>query len=190
MHIFTDYELMICSCLNYSRKNWKNTQGRVVVPPVLFDACQQGLEPSDGTLTMSIQEGDDLTFGSSRPPQPGSDEPRTLLHPEDPHRHLQGPYVVFQLLLQELCDEATQRKSMSMCQKTKINNAKSFVMLISEPIIVLDKLLAIISSLINIKVQLLHAGFLIFSSSMTSNCYIIHCPSPLSTNQYVSHQEA
>lgn len=87
----------------YPHKNLKHTQGCVAVPPVLFDARQEGLEPADGTLTVSVQEGDDLTFGGSRPPQPGSDETRTLLHPQDPHGHLQSPHVVLQLLLQEIC---------------------------------------------------------------------------------------
>lgn len=72
------------------------------VPPVLFDACQQGLKPTDSTLTVSVQEGDDLAFGGSCPPQPGSDQTWTLLHPQDPHRHLQSPHVVLQLLLQEV----------------------------------------------------------------------------------------
>lgn len=44
-----------------------------VVPPVLPDARQQGLEPTGSTLAVSIQEGDDLAFGGSCPPQPGSD---------------------------------------------------------------------------------------------------------------------
>lgn len=87
----------------YPHKNLKHTQGCVAVPPVLFDARQEGLEPADGTLTVSVQEGDDLTFGGSRPPQPGSDQTRTLLHPQDPHGHLQAPHVVLQLLLQEIC---------------------------------------------------------------------------------------
>lgn len=42
--------------------------------PVLFDACQQGLQPANSTLAVSVQEGDDLTFGGSCSPQPGSDE--------------------------------------------------------------------------------------------------------------------
>lgn len=74
-----------------------------MVPPVLFDACQQGLQPADRALTVGVQEGDDLSFGGSRPPQPGSDETGALLHPQDPHRNLQGPHVVLQLLLQEIC---------------------------------------------------------------------------------------
>lgn len=72
------------------------------VPPVLFDACQQGLKPADGTLTMSVQEGDNLTPGGCCAPQPSSDQARTLLHPQDPYWHLQSPCVVLQLRLQEI----------------------------------------------------------------------------------------
>lgn len=42
--------------------------------PVFFDACQQGLQPAHSTLAVSVQEGDDLTFGSGRSPEPGSDQ--------------------------------------------------------------------------------------------------------------------
>lgn len=77
-------------------------EGVLAAAPVLFDAGQQGLQPARRALAVGVQEGDDLAFGGRRPPQPGSDQARALLHPQDPHRHLQGPHVVLQLLLQEV----------------------------------------------------------------------------------------
>jgi len=62
--------------------------------PVLFDPSQQGLQPPNSALAVSVEEGDDLTCGGRCPPQPGSDQTRTLLHPEDPHRHLQSPRII------------------------------------------------------------------------------------------------
>lgn len=56
--------------------------------PVFFDPSQQGLQPADGTLTVSVEKGDDLTCGGSGPPQPGSNQTWTLLHPQNLHRNL------------------------------------------------------------------------------------------------------
>ena len=100
----------ICSLFQIKNEHqvWWIHSGAFWLLPVLFNAGQQGLQPAHRTLAVSVQEGDDLTFGGGRAPQPGSDQTRTLLHPQDPYGHLQSAHVVLQLLLQEVWNKTAR----------------------------------------------------------------------------------
>lgn len=66
--LIKEQNIISCQCCHYSIQN-------VWLLPVFFDASQQGLQPANGTLAVSIQKSDDLSCGGSGPPQPGSDQP-------------------------------------------------------------------------------------------------------------------